>query len=331
MIARVRESTGFTLIELLTVIAIIGILAAFLAVGLPRALEAARMSRLDNAFLQIRNILTEYYVDHGSFPPAYGYVSPAMRGSTPEVISQLLVSEDLLPKEVYFLRPWMDFLGQHNNRDLYDEFSEAYDTDGDGDISRLEFSPVGRKKAGEERFKFKMQLYDPDDVHAVLQNDLAEQFDGDQRPIIYMPVNKRQFRKIAAFWERENVNDPRPDDGTPSNINTALQAASFPPPNYDAYVLISGGPSASTWGMIYDFADGLLKKSAYTDRDPYFYHILGMATYFMATRDTDDGGAGDGFLDFDFRARTRQGQAGHDLPNKGASQAAGPLIFVGEG
>ena len=139
-----KRIQGFTLIELLVVIAIIGILAGFLAVGLPRALESAKIAKLDNTFLQIRNILTEYYVDHGTFPPAYGFLSPEARGVDPDVLLAA-IADDTVPVEIaFFLQPWMAFVGQHSNEEMYDNFSIGYDTDRDGDISRLEYAPFGK-------------------------------------------------------------------------------------------------------------------------------------------------------------------------------------------
>ena len=66
----------------------------------------------------------------------------------------------------------------------------------------------------------------------------------------------------------------------------------------------------------------------------YYYHILGMAAYFMATRDADGGGKGDGELDFEYRARTTRGQTNSEsnyLPDATRQRAPGPMIFVGEG
>ena len=333
-----KRIQGFTLIELLVVIAIIGILAGFLAVGLPRALESAKIAKLDNTFLQIRNILTEYYVDHGTFPPAYGYLSPEVRRLTrDEIIDRLNTGTRI--DEVFFTLPWMAFLGQHGNEEMYDNFSIAYDTDRDGDISRLEFAPFGTlEDPAIQRYSFANALYDPDNVLGVLQNDLDRQFDSQgPRPIFYFPVNKRLFRKVAAVWysfaeTNGEPDDPRPNDAT--SVNVRLENESFPPPSYDAYVLISVGPTASTWGMIYEFASTLMDQAAY--EDVYYYHVLAMATYFMATRDAEMGGTGDGELDFDFRARTRRGQAknpGNYLPTalRADRNAPGPIIFVGEG
>lgn len=340
MIPPQKRTQGFTLVELLVVIAIIGILAGFLAVGLPRALESAKIARLDNTFLQIRNILTEYYVDHGTFPPAYGYLSPKVRGKEPSEIINLLSTGTQID-EVFFLKPWMAFVEEHNNLELYDNFSLEYDTDRDGDISRLEYAPFGSlDDSATQKFSFPRALYDPKNVTGLLRDDLERQFDSEgPRPILYFPINKRQFRKVASVWinfakDNNDPDNPRPNDD--KLVNERLKSERFPPPNYDAYVLISVGPSGNTWGIIYELSSGpkcLICQSA-NYNEVYYYHILGMATYFMATRDAEIGGTGDGELDFDFRARTRRGQAdirSNDLPDPSAPRAFGPLIFVGEG
>ena len=358
-----KQTRGFTLIELLVVIAIIGILAGFLAIGLPRALEAAKIAKVENTFLQLRNILTEYLVDHGTYPPAYGYLDrdavEFMRQQGTDIallqigaLNQLQTTGTSLfqPRPLY-TRPWMAYVGQHNNLDLYDPFSIAFDTDRDGDISRLEYAPFGSLDDSAQNFSFPTALYDPNNVAGVLQGDLERQFDSQGlRPILYFPINKRQFRKVAAEWLRNDRADPRPNDS--ALVNGTLMAQRFPPPSYDAYVLISVGPTANTWKLITDFKDSRDPK-VWNRLDPgnyapaYYYHVLGMAAYFMATRDAENygqGPEGDGELDFEFRARTRRGQVesgtklspppgrnSNDLPAPGWRKNAGPNIFVGEG
>lgn len=343
-----KLTQGFTLVELLVVIAIIGILAGFIAVGLPAALERAKIAKLENTLVQLRTILTVYYVDHGTFPPAYGYLAPLARDSSAlqevfgttsirNVSATELNDAQQAGTLFVFTRPWLDFLGQHNNEDIYDNFSIAYDTDRDGDISRLEFSPAGvLTDAATQNYKFDLPpyltIYDPDDPGPLLNEQNTHLDSQDLRPILYFPINKRQFRKIAAEWFREDPNNPRPNDSEDTNDN--LLDANFPPPNYDAYVLISVGPTANTWGMVHEFASRWMDQTNYDDTPAYYYHILGIATYFMATRDAENGGEGDGELDFDFRARTRRGQAEHPgnaLPDRGGQNAPGPVIFVGEG
>ncbi|NLT62428.1 MAG: type II secretion system protein, partial [Candidatus Hydrogenedentes bacterium] len=103
---------GFTLIELLVVIAIIGILAGFLAVGLPRALELAKIRDVETDFNGIRNALSVYSAQHGSYPPAYGYYT----GYNNDANAPL-----------YYLTPYMARIGELTNEDLFDRFSTTDD------------------------------------------------------------------------------------------------------------------------------------------------------------------------------------------------------------
>jgi prepilin-type N-terminal cleavage/methylation domain-containing protein len=346
-----RRSAGFTLVELLVVIAIIGILAAFLAVSLPKAMELAKMSALKNNFNQIRTILTAYYTDHGSFPPAYGYLSPVFLkepyqnpATRSTAIIDALNSGALTEAQAFFLLPWMSHLREHGNQDLYDNFShgQGSDTDADGVISRLEFAPRGVYNGGSQTYEFNYaQLYLGDDgtsnTDSATTNDVAEQSASqDPRPFLYLPVNERQFRLfrkiIYDFAGRQgNQSNPRPFnlDGTAiSQINTQL---SFPPPSYDAFVLISVGPqfNIGTSGLVVEFGPDTLNLADFPS--VYQYHILALATYFLATRDAENNGKGDGELDFDFTARKSRGQAGNgdnDLPGA-YPKASGPVIFVG--
>jgi len=347
-----KRRRGFTLIELLTVIAIIGILAGFIAAGLPRALMAAKLSKLDNTFLQIRNILTEYLVAHGTFPPAYGYLDrDAVKFIKQEggniALASLADLQELQTGNPYnydspvrpvYTRPWMDFLENHNNRDLYDNFAIAYDSDRDQRISRLEFSPSGLlNNAASQLYDFDKGKWRYVYPHSQLDGEMQEQILlQEQRPMFYFPVNLRQFRKVSNDWHKKGQpSNPRPiyDTSNPNGLDV-LASMNFPPPNYDSYVLISAGPSANTWRIIVDFTNSVLEEGNYSPA--YYYHVLGMATYFMATRDAENNGEGDGELDFDYRARTRRGQ-GKDSNNKMPDaqgvprlDTPGPVIFVGE-
>ena len=348
-----KRTHGFTLIELLVVIAIIGILAGFLAVGLPRALEAAKIAKLENNFNQIRIILTEYLIDNGTFPPAYGYLDRDAVKFLREVMGINIAALSLADLNQYqtgnplqlasplrpaYTRPWMDFMGHHHNEDLYDNFSRGYDTDRNGIISRLEFSPFGElTNPATQNYRFDqipyLYIYDPD-APGPLLNEMNDQLSTENpRPISYFPINLRQFRKLSADWYRRGAaNDPRPIHQLNANGLDVLASMRFPPPNYNAYVLISVGPSGNTWNMLIDFTNSVLAEANYSPA--YYYHVLGMAAYFMATRDAEDGGVGDGELDFEYRARTRRAQADHPgnyLPDPKGPNAAGPIIFVGEG
>ncbi len=353
MRARPQSSPGFTLVELLVVIAIIGILAGFIAIALPGAIERAKIARLENTFLQLRNALTEYFVDHDSYPPAYGYLDRTAKiqlvrsigennfnGLTEAQINDIQTSSRSeqaplfggeapeSPLRLVHTTPWLHYINQYNNRDVYDNFSTGYDVDQTDTISRLEFSPIvpPADPGASQIFNFPRQLYTLDNLEEQVQAQLNA---NERRPLIYIPVNKRQARKVASrFYELAEIEggDARPRAG---QFNDVLANMEFPPPRYDAYVIISVGPAEHTGGI--PLRDGLPGVNLNNYEEVYYYHVLGMLTYFMATRDGENQGRGDGELDFDYRGRVRGTQSGPDfykLPD--GSNRPGPIIFVGE-
>jgi len=60
---------GFTLMELLTVIAIIGILAAIAVPSFQKSIVRAREASLRNSLFVMRDVIDQYYADHGRYPP----------------------------------------------------------------------------------------------------------------------------------------------------------------------------------------------------------------------------------------------------------------------
>ncbi len=348
-----RRNQGFTLIELLTVIAIIAILAAITFAVAPRLLERAKLRALDGSFQQLENALAEYFVDNISgYPPRYGYS----------------LGQDAAGNALPNLVPYMAQLELFDNQDLYDNFSDAlgYDTHRDGQISLAEFSPVIpnqnllNETVRASEFRNIGALYDGTN----LANQLNAFEDEERRPLVYFPVNARQFEKARQYWLQnpipDTVADPngsrdpaiqlfwattwRPNSADPGA--TEIASLSFPPPRYDAYVLISVGPSGRTGGIVpVDLPDGLQAAAAAVSSDPttqltYIYHVLGLRAYFLATRDID----GNGTLDFDYEAR-RGGEAQfvgtvnvggntivttNDMPGEFPFDQ-GPVIFVGGG
>ncbi|MBP8130400.1 MAG: prepilin-type N-terminal cleavage/methylation domain-containing protein [Candidatus Hydrogenedentes bacterium] len=338
---RRSEARGFTLLELLTVIAIIAILAAMIfAVG-PRLIERARVRSLQATMNELRTALAQYYATHGTYPPAYGYITFAG--------DQKYTNTGVRPpdNELFCLRPFMSFVRLHGVTDYYDNFSDGYDADRDGALSLFEFSPVGIKDQATGKISF------PDTVryngnNAAQLTEFSRIGEEEKRPLIYIPVNKRQFEKARKYWvtrAAQNPNDFYALSWDPTD--PLLQGITFPPASYDAFVLISVGPGGSTFGIpppaptnndTWDQAT-LNIMNTYPDD---LYHIIGMRAYFMATRDLDDNGK----LDFHYEDR-RTGEArgtdtyqiiidgnnvtvplGNLLPDRRAPNGYGPYIYV---
>lgn len=64
-----RDQRGFTLVELLVVIAIIGVLAAIVAPSAFKAVDKAKVAKVERDLQAIRSAALAYYVDTGRFPP----------------------------------------------------------------------------------------------------------------------------------------------------------------------------------------------------------------------------------------------------------------------
>ncbi len=312
------RKAGFTLIELLTVIAIIAILAGLVMVVGPRMIERAKITRMQNALKQVNTSLVAYMTDNkkGSYPAAYGYVGDRQGPDPP--------ADTSLDETYYNLRSYMFLIGHHGEMGLYDEFSKSYDTNGDGRLSLLEFSPAGKKSPqGVWEFIPGLPRFTGGADPGV---EIGRQLEAKQRPFIYVPVNKIQAKKTAKYW----VNN---GDWLANTWNAAapeLQGVTFPPVKYDGFVLIGVGPFGNTFGLVDDppFLASVPARDA--------YHIAALRTYFLATRDLDANGK----LDFDYNARTREGEAKleYTVKNKACNNqlpcsmpnGAGPVIYVSQ-
>jgi type II secretory pathway pseudopilin PulG len=286
------------------VIAIIAILASMVAVALPRALERAKIARMTGAMNNLRTALTQYYTQHNSYPPAYGYRMFHTLGMDPGSVSTFSASG------AFWVSNLMGALQLYSATDLYDEFSEGYSTSQppSPDIKLLEFSPIARTERGEP---VDMTLVD-DPVYSVLYDGTnmpdqeRAQAQQTQRPFIYVPVNKQQFQRAKKYWEESGdwlATTWNPSNTRPGNLIYNMQ---FPPPSYDAYVLISVGPGVGTFGIIDE--PPFLNSIPEPDR----YHLLGLRAYFLATRDMN----GNSVLDFHYENRVRGDEAELVAPDR---------------
>ena len=63
-----NNNKGFTIIEMMTVIAIIGILATIAAPSFQKSVIRAKEASLRNSLFVLRDVLDQYYADHGDYP-----------------------------------------------------------------------------------------------------------------------------------------------------------------------------------------------------------------------------------------------------------------------
>ena len=324
---RPRER-GVTLVELLVAIAIIGILASMIVVSLPRGpgRRPTKLSNLKNVQNQIRSEATAYLSFSGrdSYPPRYGYKQwNVAEGTTVE-------------NELYHLEPYLAHLKRAGIFDLYDPFgSDTHDTDKDGEISLLEFSPFGSQN-DQFDITYPDTLYDG----ASLGGEVATQL-GEHRPLVYIPVDSEQAKKVAQYFslvaEAGDVEEGfyarrwRPTEMFASGPNP-IAGLEFPPPRYDDFVLISMGPYEDAGGLLAEDPDFMSDLAGISDGGDV-YHILALRAYFLATRDVN----GNGFLDFDFNARSKNKEGdpasypGYEANNLNllpdGSNGGGPVIY----
>src|SRR5690606_11155095 len=144
---------------------IIAILAGLTFTVLPRVRESAKLARTQNAFLQVRTSMAQYFADNASYPPGYGF----LKWSSREIPEGQLADDD------FFVQPYTALIRIHNSFDLYDEWStgntNTYDANRSGQIDPLEFMPVGLKKLATNSVVFPTVRYTGSNV---LVNDPEE-------------------------------------------------------------------------------------------------------------------------------------------------------------
>jgi prepilin-type N-terminal cleavage/methylation domain-containing protein len=331
-----RSPLGFTLVELLAVIAIIGVLASLVAVSAPGVLRRSKITRTEADMNSIRTALATYAADSkaGAFPPAYGYRTWQGR----KLNFGNIDNASVFLGDITHLTPYMDLIGQYNNDELVDTWSDRYDTEyksdaaGNENLSMLEFYPLQvlepfnpNSALLEGDFAtsgvgFPQFLYNPAGGNDAVINSIISQLANRQRPYVYVPVNQRQAKLASDYWKNNDVSANTWDGNAPGLI--------FPPSKYDAYVLVSIGPDYGTGGILSP-PDSLFNNVASED----IYHIAGLRAYFLATRDLNS----NGIPDFDWRARTRQNEHNAEFPAgvngrlPNGLNHGGPLILHVEG
>lgn len=304
-----NSKRGFTLVELLVVIAIIGILAGFTFAGIGKFLGMAKIARVQNTLKQVSTSLVSYYTEHGSYPPGYGYIGKNAFNDLTRDQRRALDPTDPADSVWFNKESYMNRLGLHDSLEHYDEYVlDTVDTDYDGRTGRLEYyPPTGKNENSVERT---VGLYGSfwDAVNPYAYDPTKEPDNvAEQRPLIYVPVNLRQFRRAKKFWDEQS-------DGFPDFFNPAdnpFDTMQFPPASYDAFVVVSAGPVAHTQGLIYDVTNDVpsrLNPANFSPSD--YYHIAGLATYYILTRDIDQ----DGQYDFDYDARRTNDEDEHLFP-----------------
>jgi len=323
--SRCESNAGFTLIELLTVIAIIAILAGLTAVAVPQYLNKAKEIQTISNMKSVADALAVYSArveNKFGYPPAYGYILNEERDRDVGALNDAH----------HVLIPYTFSVGIHGAKDVYEVlgYANSSDSNGDGALSLFEYLPIGSLNAAAGTYEFSTTLYttfntprspEPgglDEVQAQLAPDVS-------RPYAYIPYNKRQLNTLTRYWLDKDIRDEFGAGFDPAHPIVAGRLF-FPPPEYDAFVLIGNGPGGNEGGLLSVDPPGTPGPD-YSPR--HTYHMLGLRIAFLATRDLDPDYDGpdqaDGLLDFSYEDR-KQATRINVFPN--GTNGQGPFIKV---
>lgn len=314
------RAAGFTLIELLTVIAIISILAGLTMVVIPGVLERAKIVDATADMRSISQSLHTFYTEQGTYPPGYGYQ---------------LFDPDAAPNAdaTYNHHAYTTDIAIDGVLDAYDRFSQDYDTNRNRSLQLLEFIPLPGDRLGpppDDSWLKRAPEETPYPGGEAVDAFVAEKRARSQRPYVYVPYYKKDIERMKRTAAPGGGKVGENWDGAIWNPDFITDNTIFPPPQYDAFVLLSVGPIQNTRGVVSPPGDENAWLASTGEALPdCAYYVLGMRAAYLATRDAN----GDGFLDFDYVARRNNGQAkAYPIMPDGRSDLgfAAPIIIKSE-
>jgi len=223
----------------------------------------------------ISTALHAYYVYFGTYPPGYGF------------------SLNEASAAQFCLSSYTDYIGINGAIDQYDSKSSGYDTNGDSDLSRLEYLPNLDDEMNPAMPK-----------PALYTGGRNSRTSSITRPYIYIPFNKHHLRRVTENIFAVSDKDlreklTRGQSWTQEIICGDSQTPFQPPPAYDGFVLIAVGRFGNSGGILVPLNgdDNWLRETSIDVR--YAYNLLALRAAYLATRDLNHNDQ----LDFDYLAR----------------------------
>ncbi len=116
-----NNNRGFTIIEMMTVIAVIGILTTIAAPSFQRSVIRAKEASLRNSLFVLRDVLDQYYADHGDYPESLEVLTQTkyIRKVPKDPFTRSEETWILIPPEGESLSGVYDIHSGRNHRSIY--------------------------------------------------------------------------------------------------------------------------------------------------------------------------------------------------------------------